>query len=505
MKKLLLSFALLCVLRSHSQQTPAFVTDSLEVYVNRALREWQIPGVSVCIVKDGKLVLAKGYGLRKMDTGEQVDENTLFMIGSNTKAFTSTALAMLAAEKKISLDDKVVHYWPEFRLYEPWVTKEVNVRDLLSHRLGFETFQGDFMFFDSDLKKEEIFEKWSKLKPLYGFRSRWGYSNAAFAAAGELNSRITGKPWAEIIRNEILKPLGMDRTTATLFDLRKSSNLSMPHTIQNGKLNVVAFNDIDALAPAGSMASSAVDIGKWMLTQLDSGRVNGKPVIPWSASRATREPQSILGSGGVRFNTGHFALYGLGWFLQEYDGREVISHTGGINGFVTSVTLVPEERLGIAVFTNTDMNNFYESLRWELLDAYFGLPYRNYSTLNLREKKEYDAEFDRLMGLKKDTVSMNPATSLPLSAYTGDYEHEVYGKMNIRQVGKLLEMHFEHHSGKFSTLEPLGGNRFLSTWNDPLYGVRVLSFQVENAKVRSITVRVGDFIEFTPYLFRKLE
>ena len=171
-----ISFILFLVISGISlraQSPRSFVTDSLDSYVERALEEWKIPGVSVCIVKDGKLVLAKGYGVRRWMTDEKVDENSLFMIGSNTKAFTATALATLSAQGKMSLDDKVVKWWPTFSVNDPWVSKEVNIRDLLSHRMGYETFQGDFMFFDSDLKQSEVFEKFSKLKPLHGFRSKW--------------------------------------------------------------------------------------------------------------------------------------------------------------------------------------------------------------------------------------------------------------------------------------------------------------------------------------------
>ncbi|HYK56818.1 MAG TPA: serine hydrolase domain-containing protein, partial [Flavisolibacter sp.] len=174
-----------------AQEVPSFVKDSLDSYVQKALQDWKIPGVAVCVVKDGKVVVMKGYGVKEAGTDNKVDSNTLFMIGSNTKAFTGTALAILEAEKKLSLDDKVQKWLPDFKLYDPWVTKEATIRDLLCHRLGFETFQGDFMYFDSDLSKEEVRDKFSKVKPLYGFRSRWGYTNAAFLTAGEVIPNVT--------------------------------------------------------------------------------------------------------------------------------------------------------------------------------------------------------------------------------------------------------------------------------------------------------------------------
>jgi hypothetical protein len=259
------------------------------------------------------------------------------------------------------------------------------------------------------------------------------------------------------------------------------------------------------MAPAGSISSSVKDLNNWLLAQLDTGKLNGKQVIPAGAILETWQPHSILGDQPPIFNTGHFSLYGLGWFLQEYSGKKMVSHTGGINGFVTSVTLFPEEKLGIAVLTNTDANGFFEALKWEIADAFLGLPYRNYSGMALQRHQAWQARQDREMALKRDTINAKPQTALPLAAYLGTYRHEVYGTMKIAMENGEMIMRFEHHSGRYSHLEPLGGNRFLSTWNDPIYGVRVLPFKVGKGKVRSVTVRVGDFIEFTPYEFVKVD
>jgi hypothetical protein len=257
------------------------------------------------------------------------------------------------------------------------------------------------------------------------------------------------------------------------------------------------------MAPAGSISSSVNDLSKWVMAQLNKGKIGDKEIIPASAIARTWTPQSILGNGGSQFNTGHFALYGLGWFLVEYAGKKIVSHTGGVNGFVTSVTLIPEEKLGIVVLTNTDANAFYEALKWEIMDAYLGLPYRNYSAVMLANHKAGEADMEKMLKAKQDTINSKPQTALPLTAYAGEYENELYGKMNIKLENGRLIMRFEHHDGRFSKLEALGGNRFLSTWNEPLYGVKVLPFTVENGKVKSLTVRVADFVEFTPYEFYK--
>lgn len=505
MKKIFLVW-LVVLSQKISAQTdsiPSFVKDSLDNYVNKALADWQIPGLSVCVVKNGKVIVMKGYGVKETGTNDKVDENTLFMIGSNSKAFTATALALLDAEKKLSLDDKVQKWLPDFKLYDPWVAKEANIRDLLCHRLGFETFQGDFMYFDSDLSTAEVREKMGKLKPMYGFRSKWGYTNCAFMTAGEIIPKVTGKPWADFVTERIFKPLGMNNTLALTKDIDAAPNKCAAHTVVHGVLKKIPYGHIDNLAPAGSISSSVNDMSKWVMMQLNNGKLDGREIIPASAIAQTRTPYSILGNGGPIFNKGHFALYGLGWFLAEYEGRKIVSHTGGVNGFVTSVTLIPEEKLGIIVFTNTDANIFFEALKLEIMDAYLGLPYRNYSKAGGAFSKQNEAVQKVFLKKEKDTIAMHQKMDMPVASYAGNYTHDVYGKMTITLENDKLIARFEHHHGRYAELEALGGSRFLATFNDPLYGIKVWPFTLEKGKVKSVTVKVADFVEFTPYEFIK--
>jgi CubicO group peptidase (beta-lactamase class C family) len=496
---LLISCGLLLVAAAQ----PSFVKDSLDAYVQKALVGWKIPGVAVCVIKNGKIDVLKGYGVSEWGTNNKVDENTLFGIGSNTKAFTATALALLDAEKKLSLDDKVQKWLPDFKLYDPWVTKEATVRDLLCHRLGFETFQGDFMYFDSDLSKEEVRQKFAMVKPLYGFRSRWGYTNAAFMTAGEIIPKVTGKSWNDFLRERIFSPLGMNRTITTLAEMSAASNISTAHTVVGGIVKKIPYGRLENMAPAGAIYSSAMDLSKWLMMLLNGGKLNDKEIIPARAIAQTRTPQSILGNGGHPYNKAHFALYGLGWFLEEYSGRKIVSHTGGVNGFVTSVCLVPEEGLGILVLTNTDANNFYEALRYEIMDAYLGLPYRAYSNVGLQQQQARDKEEEEWLQKKKDTVAMKLKTDVQLAAITGTYTHPVYGTMNIALKEGKATATFEHHKGRYATIEPLGGSRYFAQFNDPLYGSKVWPFVISNGKAKSVTVTVADFVEFTPYEFVK--
>jgi len=508
MKKTCIIFLCTLLFSAATAQTdslPSFVKDSLDHYVNRALAEWQIPGVSVCVVKNGKVVFMKGYGVRETGTNDKVDENTLFMIGSNTKAFTGTALAMLDADKKLSLDDKVQHWLPGFKLHDPWVAKEANLRDLLCHRLGFETFQGDFMFFDSDLSAQQVFEKFSQVKPMYSFRSKWGYTNAAFGVAGEVIHKASGKTWAEFVTEKIFRPLGMNNSLALSKDIKTASNKALAHTVVRGELKKIPYGNIDNISPAGSISSSVNDMSKWVMMLLNNGKLGDKEIVPRSALAQTWLPHSILGNGGAMFNRGHFSLYGLGWFLEEYEGRKIVSHTGGVNGFVTSVTLLPEEKLGIVVLTNTDANGFFQALNWEIRDAYLGLPYRNYHKVAMGMQKGSEERQEKAWKLKEDTVGMKPATALSLAAYAGGYRHPVYGLMNITLQDSKLVATFEHHKGRHAELGALGGNRFFAVFNDPIYGRKVWPFTITGGKVSSVTVTVADFVEFTPYEFIKIK
>ncbi|HTE12223.1 MAG TPA: serine hydrolase, partial [Chitinophagaceae bacterium] len=500
-----LLLGLLTNIISAQDNIPSFVKDSLDNYTSRALKEWQVPGAAVCIIKDGKVVLMKGYGVKEINGTDKVDENTLFMIGSNSKAFTATALAMLDAGQagKFSLDDKVTKWIPEFALDNKAAGEQAIIRDLLCHRIGFQTFQGDFTYWTSNLTRKEVIEKMRHIKAMYPFRTTWGYTNAAFLTAGEIIPKVTGMQWEDYLKEKIFIPLGMNNTLALSKDYPSAPNKCQPHTIDNGKLIKIPICAIDNLAAAGSISSSVNDMSKWVLMQLNNGKLDGKQIIPAAALAQTRLPHSILGNGGHLFNKGHFALYGLGWFLEEYSGRKIVSHTGGVNGFVTSVTMIPEENLGIIVFTNTDQNAFYEALKWEIADAYLGNTYRNYSQVYLARaaiKNEVAEKKDKVL---QDSAALKPAASLPLTAYAGNYFNDVYGDMTVVMENKELRMKFSHHPNMYAKLEALGGNRFYVTFSDPIFSKAVFPFKTENGKVTGVTVKVADFVEYNPYEFVK--
>ncbi|MGV8877411.1 MAG: serine hydrolase [Sphingobacteriaceae bacterium] len=509
MKKYVLPFLLFTVLHSNlliaqNFKAPAFITDSLNTYIQKSMTNWRVPGAAVCIVKDGRIVWMKGYGVKEMSTNNKVDEHTLFMIGGNTMAFTATVIAMLETQKKLSLEDKVTKYIPDFKLENKFAAEQATIRDLLGNRLGFGTLQGNFTYWTSDLSRQEVIAKMDFIKAAYSFRTTWGYNNAAFLTAGEIIPKVNEKSWEAFLKESIFAPLGMSNTLALSKDLPAAINKSAAHTMVDGVLRAIPYPQIDNLAPAVSISSSINDMSKWILMLLDNGKSGNREIISPSAIKKIWEPTTIIGNINRPFKSSNFALYGLGWELQEYQGRKLVMHPGGVNGFLSSVTLVPEENLGIIILTNTDQNYFFDALKWDILNAYFNLPFKDYNKSYLNDYRQRTADEQKKNKKLRDTTAMLLKPALSLNAYTGKYNNEIYGYLTITKNDNELQVKFEHHPKLFARLQPLGGNRFYATFSDAVFDKAVFPFQVINGKIKSLTVKLGDFIESTPYEFTKL-
>jgi CubicO group peptidase (beta-lactamase class C family) len=490
-------------LTAQEKAFPIFIKDSLDAYIDKGMRDWQIPGLSVAIVKDDQVVYLKGFGVTSINSNEPVNENTLFMIGSNTKAFTATTLSILQESTDFKLSDKVKKWMPEFRLKDSLATKEVNIIDLLSHRIGFETFQGDFTYWRSNLTRAQVIQKMGLIDAPYGFRSKWGYCNAAFVTAGEIIPRIIGRSWEETVKDSILVPLHMKRTLMLAQELKKASNAASPHTIVDNKLIEIPIPDINNLAPAGSMSSSAKDMTNWLLAQINSGRINDEQVLSVESLQAIRRPSSILGVDSRDSQDTHFYLYGMGLMINDCDGKLVYSHGGAVDGFLSQVMFVPEENLGIVVLTNTDKNNFYDDLTYEIRDAFLSLPYKGYSYTKLKKFKADELNKNNKIDSLKHIVKLNNSSSLPIDAYTGDYENGVYGKINVKLEENKLNIYFSNHPDLIGKLEHIQNDNYLCTYTMPIMGTVEIPFKIENNKVIGLTLSVDDFIEFTPYEFKK--
>lgn len=489
---------------SQNASLPAFITDSLDNYIEKALSDWNVPATAVGIVKDGKVIYQKAFGVKDMNTNNKVDENSLFMIGSNTKAFTATALALLEYEGKCSLNDKVVKWLPQFKLKDSVWTQQANLVDLLSHRLGFETFQGDLLSFDSDLSDDEYIEKFGKITPMYDFRTKWGYCNAGFMMAGKCIDSITNDSWENFFKTRFFIPLHMNNTVTGVAAIRDAKNATFAHTFVNNKLAKINYGGLDLVGSAANISSSVADMNKWTMALLDSGNYEGKNVIPQKVIKRTRKPESIIGFGRHPYNKSNYNLYGLGWELTDYESKNIVSHTGGVHGYLTSVTLIPEENLGVVVLTNTDQNWLFLALKWEIVDAFLGLPYRNYSeNWSKAFKQNYSRDSANIV-LLKDSVKLELKPELALEKFAGKYKNEVYGYVELKVENNHLTLSLEHHPEGKGSLDYIGNHRFLCSYSHPMYGTKVFPFVYDENGVKSFTLSVNDFWEFTTYDFYKV-
>ena len=508
MKKIIITLTFLffsyCV-NSQDKKLPTFITDSLQNYITEGMKDWQIPALSVAIIKNDEVVLMRGFGVTKVNGSTAVDENTLFMIGSNTKAFTSTALSILQESGVLNLNDKVQKWMPEFHLKDSLATKDVNIVDLLSHRIGFETFQGDFTYWTSSLSRAEIIQKMSLIEAPYSFRTRWGYCNAAYVTAGELIPKIINRTWEETVRDSILIPLKMTRTLMLAEELKHATNIAYPHTIVANNLVEIPISNIDNLAPAGSMSSSVKDMSKWLFAQINNGEIHNEQILSANSIREIRTPSSILGVNTNDNLETHFYLYAMGLMINDRDGKIVYSHTGGVDGFFSSVMFIPEEKLGIVVLTNTDQNEFFENLTDEIRDAFLGLPFQNYSKKSLEYFKSNELETNKRIDSLKQIVGRKFKPSLPLNKYSGKYYNELYGDIEIKLENNNLNIYFSNHPNLVGRLEHLQYDNYLCTYSIPTFGITEMPFKIENNTVINATLTVADFIEFTPYEFKKVK
>ena len=437
----------------------------IDAYAQKAGKDWNVPGFAVAIVKDDKVVFAKGYGVRTLGKPEKVDENTLFAIASNSKAFTTAALAILVDEKKLGWDDKVTKYLPEFQMSDPYVTREITIRDLVSHRSGLDTFSGDLLWYETTYSTDEILRRTRFLKPTSSFRSRYGYQNLMFVAAGRIVEKVSGKSWSDFVRERILQPLGMNRTTASVRDLK--DNFATPHNESGGSLRVLHHGNVDSAVAAAGLNSSARELANWLRLQLGRGKFEGKQIYSEQRAGEMWTPTMLLRTNPFPAKdapTRLFSAYGLGWFLNDYRGRKVVSHGGGLDGMLSQTSMMPEENLGLVVLTNSEAG-FYATMQNKIYDVFLDVePRRDWSAERLeraKQNKEREAEAD-----KKLVESRIPNTkhSLPLSAYAATYSGELYGDAIVTEENGRLVLRLKAAPNFVADLEHWHFDTFQIKW-----------------------------------------
>jgi len=487
-----------------SQELPAFITDSLDNYVTRNLEAWGLPGLSLAIVKDGKIVHLKGYGVKSIQKKEPVDENTLFQIASITKSFTATTLAILQEEKKLSLNDKVASWLPYFKLSDSVLTNLVDIEDLLSHRIGFSDHQGDLSFSRPPLNREEIIEQMADLGISKKFRASYGYSNKAFVAAGEIINKANSKSWEESVTEKIFEPLGMNQTEPHFRKDKTYKNIASPHTFFQGERVVMDFVPMDVVAPAGAIVSSARDMSFWLKAQLADGVFNQKQAIPKRAIKMTRRINSIQAFNQSKDARTHLYAYGLGYAIRDVEGYMTFQHSGGGYGFSTNHVIVPEKDMAFIILTNDDVSEFYMDLTNVILDAFLGLPFKDYTQSSLKSYKAEELRNTKLRDSINTIIDAKLKPSLPLEEFAGIYRNNSLGSLTIEYNNSKIELILPEYLNITGRMDYLGKDTFLCTFSDYDYGVVQIPFTLSTNDIKGFTLNISNF-EDTDYYFEKVE
>ncbi|MGI9055256.1 MAG: serine hydrolase [Pyrinomonadaceae bacterium] len=412
----------------------------IDAYAQQVMKDWNQPGMAIAVVRDGKTVFAKGYGVQKIGTNDKVDENTVFAIASNSKAFTTAAISILIDEGKIGgWDEPVAKYLPEFRLYSPYVTEDLTIRDLVSHRVGLDTFSGDLLWYETNYSDDEILNRLKYLKPTRGFRTGFGYQNLMFIAAGKIIEKVSGKNWGEFVKEKILDPLAMTRTTYSVTNL--PNNATFPHNESGGALRVLHRGNVDGAAAAAGLNSSVADLTKWIQLQLNQGKFDNKQIFSEKNAWEMHQPAVILpiSQAAAKANpTRHFNTYALGWNVFDYQGKKIVTHGGGLDGMLSKTVLIPESNIGFVVLTNSEFP-VYNIMQSKMLDVFTDAPKRDYNAESLKRAADgKKAEMEAAQKLEASQVK-NTKPSLALKDYAGIYTGALYGDATVREEnGKLV-------------------------------------------------------------------
>ncbi len=450
---------------------------SLEADVTRVMKTFDVPGIAIAVVKDGKVVAAQGFGVRKLGEPAKVDGQTLFEIASNSKAFTAAALAMLVDQGKLAWDDPVIKHLPDFAMYDAYVTREMTVRDLLTHRSGLGLGAGDLLWWPTtQFSTDEIIHKLRYIRPATSFRSSYAYDNLLYIVAGKIIAAKSGKSWGDTMHEWILKPVGMLNSTTSLAESARNPNTSNAHSKIDGKIAPVKSMPVDNAVGAVGINTNAEDIARWMNVLLDGGRIakgaDGKEVRlfsekqsreMWTAQTPMKisEPRPPLAA-----TKPNFYAYGLGFQLRDYQGKLVAMHGGALQGFYSKVVLVPEAKLGIAILTNAESGGALNALQYRLLDRYLGLPQVDW--IKAVADVEDEAHAKEMERLKKANATRAAASkpSLPLAAYDGDYEDAWYGIATIRRVNGKQVLTFSRTPDLTGEMEHFQHDTFIVRWKE---------------------------------------
>jgi CubicO group peptidase (beta-lactamase class C family) len=402
-------------------------------YVRATLTSWKVPGASVAIVRNDSVIYAKGYGVREVGKPAPVDERTIFAIGSSSKAFTSAAVSMLIDSGKVNLDATATTYLPSFQMYDPYVTRELTVRDLLTHRSGLA--RGELIWYGSGYDRDEILRRVRYLPPTWSFRSQFGYQNIMYLAAGQIVARVTGAPWDDFIKQRIFQPLGMTSSSTSISALKGVEDLAAPHADVNDTVRAIPYRNIDNIAPAGAVNSNAVDMAQWLRLQLGDGKFQGKQLISKKMVDEMHTPQTIIRvdpTWNAMNPSAHMMSYGLAWFLSDYEGKLLVQHGGNIDGMTALVAMLPEEHFGIVILSNMNGSQMPTAVMLRAIDMQLKRPARDWNA-QMRGRVDSLQARARTMASRAPQRVPDTKPSLALSEYTGTYADSAYGTVNVTE------------------------------------------------------------------------
>ena len=485
----------LCLVGSPAAQ-PAPLT-GFDDLVARAMKDWRVPGLAMAVAKDGKIVIERGYGVRQLGQPAPVDSHTLFAIGSTTKAMTAALVGMLVDDKLLDWDDPVVKHLPWFQLKDPAVTRELTVRDLLTHRGGLGN--ADYLWYGQSNSTEEILKRVRLIEPAYSVRSNFIYQNIMYAAAGAVIEAAGHKPWAETIRLRIFEPLGMRDSIATAATLKAHSNVAAPHDIVGGQVRIIENMSVDPVASAGAVWSSVSDMARWMQFLLDGGRIGGsggKRLIGEATFAELFKPQTIAPFDMYPTTSvvkPHWMTYGLGWFQQDYRGRAVDFHTGSIDGMIAIHGLMRDDRLGVYVLANLDHAELRHALMYTVFDRFTGAPERDWSGELLKLYTGIRRQADETRA-KEDAKRVRGTTpSLPLAQYAGTYSDPLRGDVEVTLIDGGLRLRYG--PGFVGPLEHWHYNTFRAKWTAEWHAPALVTFALNaEGKPTDVELMGGRFV-----------
>lgn len=490
------AFLLFFIAHNLNAQTSSYASQiqEFDAYVENARQAWNSPGLAVAIIKDNKIIFTKGYGVREVGKPEAVDTQTQFLCASTTKAMTAVCMGMLVDEGKIKWDDAVIKYLPDFQLYDPFVTRDLKVRDLFLHNTG--VGNTDFLWTKNNATSDEILTKMRLVKPSYSMRSGFIYQNVFYLAAGKVIEKVSGQRWDDFIRKRIFEPLEMTRTVPLLKEV-KDSNQAKPHKLVNGKQMAIDNENADAIGPAGSVWSTIDDMGKWALCMLDSSKYKGKRLLKLNTWKELFKPQTIVTPEEFyptqQLTKPNWITYGLGWFQHDYKGKKVNLHTGSLEGSVAIHGQMPEEKVGIYVFGNYHSSQLRHALVYKAFDLFALGGTRDWSTdfLALYSGiRERDEKAQKEIDSKR---VLNTKPSLALQEYTGKYKDPLFGELEISLKENKLTIHLNNFTK--ATLEHWHFDTFRASFEKIWDGTANATFRLnELGKVMNVTF---DDMQFT--------